>query len=128
MNRRSSVVVIAACVAFLVFLAGWIAATVVQDGKPAEVRTVTVTVTPEPSAEPSPSVTPTPAPVVRQVTPAPKPTNHDNHDSDDSDHDDADSDSLKDEAREFNKNPDGYKPDDDCDAECQFKIADYGDD
>lgn len=127
MNRRAtSTVAIGATAAFLVFLAGWVAATVVQDTQRPVVRTVTVTVTPEPTVEPSPSVTVTPAPVVRQWKPAPKPVAKKD---DDSDHDDGDdSDSVKDEAKKFNKDPDDYKPDDDCDVDCQFEIADYGDD
>lgn len=125
-GRTSGVLVIGACVVVLVFVAGWVAATVVKDTERPVVETVTVTATPEPTVEPSPSVKPTPAPVVRQWKPAPKPAAKKD---DDSDHDeDDDSDSVKDEARKFNHDPDDYKPDDDCDSDCQFEIADYGDD
>lgn len=130
MNRRaSSAVAIGATVAFLVFLAGWVAATVAQDAQRPLVRTVTVTVTPEPTVEPSPSVRPTPAPVVRYIPPPkPKPAKDEGDGDDDSDGDSDEGTNIKHESEKFNKDADGYKPKKGCDSECQFEIADYGDD
>lgn len=111
-------------VAGLIFVGGWVAGSVAEQNKPVPVQTVTVTVTPDPPAEPSPTATVAPV-VVRPIQrPAPKPSKH--HDDDSDDHDSGDH--IKREAEKFNKNPDGYKPDKTCDSECQFKIADYGDD
>lgn len=130
MNRRPApAVVIGACVAVLVFVAGWVGSTMAKDTHPVPVPTVTLTVTETPRPTPNPSVSPTPAPVVRYLPPPkPKPAKDEGDGDDDSDGDSDEGTNIKHESEKFNKDADGYKPKKGCDSECQFEIADYGDD